>query len=260
MIHKGERPFQCNICQKKFREKSNYNFHIKKHFKKLNQKLNKDNENKIRQNFGKDQLIMENNINNFGIYKNIKLQDSSDIKNISNNAKISNESEINNDLLEYNNTDNLMNKIIESMHKYINFNNQNNNSNYQPLNQFTKDCLNIQNDHLVKEEENIFNIKNQILTNNHNDVNSNSNHSNKLNEYSITSSIKEENFKIENNYDNSNLNQNIYINNGLYQNDLIIPNNITIDNRVYNNYNNYFQLNFPFQLNFENIFFKDNLN
>ena len=58
MIHKGERPFQCNICQKKFREKSNYNFHIKKHFKKLNKKLNKDNGDKIKQNFGKDELIM----------------------------------------------------------------------------------------------------------------------------------------------------------------------------------------------------------
>ena len=158
MIHKGERPFQCNICQKKFREKSNYNFHIKKHFKKLNQKFNKDNENKIRQNFGKDQLIMENNINNLGIYKNIKLQNPSDIKNISNNAKINNDSEINNDLLECNNTDNLMNKIRESMHKYINFNNQNNNSNYQPLNQFTKDCLNIQNDHPIKEDNSIFHL------------------------------------------------------------------------------------------------------
>jgi uncharacterized Zn-finger protein len=31
MIHKGEMPFQCNICQKKFRERSNLNFHIKKH-------------------------------------------------------------------------------------------------------------------------------------------------------------------------------------------------------------------------------------
>jgi hypothetical protein len=31
MIHKGEMPFQCKICQKKFREKSNLNYHIKKH-------------------------------------------------------------------------------------------------------------------------------------------------------------------------------------------------------------------------------------
>jgi hypothetical protein len=31
MIHKGEMPFQCNICQKRFRVRSNLNFHIKKH-------------------------------------------------------------------------------------------------------------------------------------------------------------------------------------------------------------------------------------
>ena len=260
MIHKGERPFQCNICQKKFREKSNYNFHIKKHFKKLNKKLNKDNGDKIKQNFGKDELIMENIINNFEIYKNIKLQKSSDIKNISNNTIINNEPEINNFKQENNNNDDIMNKIKESFYKYSNFNNQNYNCNNQFLNQFSKDDLNIQDNHSIKEEENMLNIKNQILSSNHNEVNSISKNSNKLNEESITPDIKEENYKFENNYVNPTLIENVYINNGLYQNDLIIPCNIAIDNRVYNNFNNYYQLNFPFPFNFENLFFKENLN
>ena len=260
MIHKGERPFQCNICQKKFREKSNYNFHIKKHFKKLNKKLNKDNGDKIKQNFGKDELIMENIINNFGINKNIKLQKSSDIKNISNNTIINNEPEINNFKQENNNNDDIMNKIKESFYKYSNFNNQNYNCNNQFLNQFSKDDLNIQDNHSIKEDKNMLNIKNQILSSNHNEVNSISKNSNKLNEESITPDIKEENYKFENNYVNPTLIENVYINNGLYQNDLIIPCNIAIDNRVYNNFNNYYQLNFPFPFNFENLFFKENLN
>ena len=104
----------------------------------------------------------------------------------------------------------------------------------------------------------MLNIKNQILSSNHNEVNSISKNSNKLNEESITPDIKEENYKFENNYVNPTLIENVYINNGLYQNDLIIPYNIAIDNRVYNNFNNYYQLNFPFPFNFENLFFKEN--
>ena len=106
----------------------------------------------------------------------------------------------------------------------------------------------------------MLNIKNQILSSNHNEVNSISKNSNKLNEESITPDIKEENYKFENNYVNPTLIENVNINNGLYQNDLIIPYNIAIDNRVYNNFNNYYQLNFPFLFNFENLFFKENLN
>ena len=34
MIHKGEQPFECDICHKKFRIKSNYNFHMKSHMSK----------------------------------------------------------------------------------------------------------------------------------------------------------------------------------------------------------------------------------
>ena len=31
MIHKGQKPYECDICQKRFRVRSNLNFHIKKH-------------------------------------------------------------------------------------------------------------------------------------------------------------------------------------------------------------------------------------
>ena len=42
MIHKGEKPFQCEICKKQFREKSNYNYHLKKHDNLLNKKKEKN--------------------------------------------------------------------------------------------------------------------------------------------------------------------------------------------------------------------------
>lgn len=45
MIHKGEKPFQCEICKKQFREKSNYNYHIKKHDNLLANKIKEKNKN-----------------------------------------------------------------------------------------------------------------------------------------------------------------------------------------------------------------------
>ena len=76
MIHKGEKPFECNICKKKFREKSNYNYHMKKHNPKID-KIFKNN----------SQIIVKsiNNIN-FQILKNDK-------KKIDNNSTNNNTNE-----------------------------------------------------------------------------------------------------------------------------------------------------------------------
>ena len=59
MIHKGEKPYQCVICKLKFREKSNYNFHIKKHGNK-----SENNKRNSSRNFDKNHLVIDDNINN----------------------------------------------------------------------------------------------------------------------------------------------------------------------------------------------------
>jgi uncharacterized Zn-finger protein len=69
MIHKGEMPFQCSICQKRFRERSNLNYHIKKHKsneiikKKLFKNVKKHKNNKRNLNL-KKKVINEKKVNN----------------------------------------------------------------------------------------------------------------------------------------------------------------------------------------------------
>ena len=53
MIHKGLKPFQCTICEQRFREKSNYNFHMKKHLLKLNKKIKNEKEDNVKNNYEK---------------------------------------------------------------------------------------------------------------------------------------------------------------------------------------------------------------
>ena len=131
MIHKGLKPFQCNICQKKFREKSNYNFHLKKHNKKFD--FGKNNRNGINKSnsFSKNEIDFYENefinkenkdIKNISILKdqdliftsnNSNLKDSgNDIVNINNQPKVIN---------IQNNIDKLYNNIIFIFYISINF-------------------------------------------------------------------------------------------------------------------------------------------
>ena len=57
MIHKGLKPFQCTICEQRFREKSNYNFHMKKHLLKLNKKIKNEKEDNVKNNYEKNDLL-----------------------------------------------------------------------------------------------------------------------------------------------------------------------------------------------------------
>ena len=268
MIHRGEKPFQCNICNKQFREKSNYNFHIKKHLLKFNKKKKKnEDEEKKQKNLVRDDLVMDNNVNNFCLYDNIKFHKSSDINN-NINSMSNNRNEINNYFLEFPNNDNILNKIKESMLKYTNLNTQNfNNSinnNFQLFNQFPnknnnilvnyerEDEFNIQDEQFIKDEINALNNKNLIFGNNLIDSSINSKNDNIANDDFGSPKGKEKKEKNELNYGYMNLIDNInIINNPNQNNDLIIPNGGTIgfgvDNRLNNNY---CQINFSYPFSF----------
>ena len=272
MIHKGEKPFQCNICQKKFREKSNYNFHIKKHFSKTSKN---DKQNQL--NYKNDDF-MDNNINGFGLFQNITPYKSSDF-NINTNFSNNNENDFNNYLLEFNNSDNFINKIKESMMKLSNINNKNYNNqfnnNYQFMNQIPnkfnirtfnfekEDDFNLPDDLLNKDEMNYFNDKNLLFGKNSSfEPKINSKYESPYNDDYMNSN-KEEKNKFEPNYENNmNLGDNIFINNNYNpSNEIIIQNNgnigFGIDNRVYNNY---YQINLTYPFNLEQMFLKDNFN
>ena len=272
MIHKGEKPFQCNICNKRFREKSNYNFHIKKHLSKLNK-----NEKQNQYNFKGDDLVMGNNMNDFGLFQNISPYKSSEIYNIT-NAINNNENDFNNYLFDLNNNDNLINKIKESMIKLSNINNKNLNNqfnnNYQIFNQKSKrfnnqfynldkeDEINLPYDPL-KDEFNYINNKNSLFFKNCSfEPNYNSKSENQYNDEYINMN-KEEKNKFGTNIDNNmNLADNNFINNNYnLNNDLINQNNGNIgfgnDNRVYNNY---YRINLTYPFIPEYMRSKDNYN
>ena len=112
MIHKGEKPHECKICQKKFREKSYYNLHMKKHIQKNNKKNFKENK-KLEQN----DLVMDKRINDFYI-KLIRKGD----KPFDNNSSNSNNKE-NNYLMIENKNDFKNKEIILNSENYDEKNN-----------------------------------------------------------------------------------------------------------------------------------------
>jgi len=250
MIHRGEKPFQCNICNKRFREKSNFNFHMKKHFFKLNKKLDNyenKNENKIKKNFGIDKIILTKKNNNTASDKNIEFQKPISKNNINNNEN--NNIENNNFVFENNDNNALMNKISESILKIKNFNNNKfNNFIYDTQIMNNKEYLNVQEENLAKDEINMF-------MNQNSNPNYASKNENQMNEDLIIQNIKNEKYKIENNYDHPDLTENIYMINDFNQNDLNNENNPHFGEGVENKFfNNYFQQNFPSSFNFENFF------
>ena len=164
MIHKGQKPYECDICQKRFREKSNYNFHMKKHMeksKKIENEKDGVNINKTKLCFNKNDLVMEKQINDFSIKDNKKI----DKISTQNNSK---ENSINNTIIENeNNSVNLyhINHEIKSLEK----NKDNDLINNKKLFEF--ECNNFS----FPNEKYLFDEPKELYNNSHNKFHSDNN-------------------------------------------------------------------------------------
>jgi len=180
MIHKGEKPFECEICNKRFREKSNCNFHMKKHKDILN-KNNKDNNKDMRKlsdinnstqsnsNSSFEKLLEENkNDNIFGIKDASIFQ----LLNQNNNSNDFNINNMKNQIIINERSDIIKDSFFKnieepSINHELNLNNNENIFsfvNVEPLNKNNQ----------IKKEEEFYNVKQEIeITNEINCINSN---------------------------------------------------------------------------------------
>ena len=145
MIHKGERPFECSICKKKFREKSNFNYHMKKHTIKTEKNSKKNRKtNGTELLFNINDLVTEKNVNNCCI-KDFPLKDNIISNNITQNnsyEKSINNSDNVNILFENESISEEVNKKEEAVFKYTDYNPKKyKNNNKDNINIFNNDNI-----------------------------------------------------------------------------------------------------------------------
>ena len=178
MIHNNQVPFQCSICQKRFREKSNFNFHLKKHRPKFKKTYNKMNNAKlynfkIKNYYNKNDLIMVKNVNDLYISDNKKYNNLIDynLTKINNNLFINNNESVLKDKNSLNKVLRNNSKIIFKCNQY-NINNSSNNldEQYNYFNNFNNPFINLDyntNDNIILNFEKDFNFnENYIFSNN----------------------------------------------------------------------------------------------
>ena len=170
MIHKGEKPFQCEICKKQFREKSNYNYHLKKHDNLSAKKKKEKNKNdfcrykfkRIHKNSDNFNTTKSNSNNSIEKISEDEIFDNSNIGQKNQSFCINLQSNINNKIQNIQNQNQNTTKSIDLCNKedikiFANINcNINTNDNINPFLIEYSHCF--QGKNLFNEESEISNI------------------------------------------------------------------------------------------------------